>query len=154
TFDILSGNSQVREFADAVKGMLDEAGFSTEVRIQESATYFDDYRFGNLGNICWFGWGGWTLDFDNTYYSMYKTGESYNPGFSNAEVDDLLVQQRATLDQAERLDIAKQINAILIEEAPDVALYQSTTLWAVNNNVHNLYIPPDERFWWAGAWID
>jgi peptide/nickel transport system substrate-binding protein len=134
--------------------MLDAVGFDTEIRIQEQATYFEDYRTGTLGNIVWFGWGGWTLDFDNTYYSMHKTGESYNPGYSNAEVDALLVEQRTTLDQAQRLDIAKQINQILYDEAPDVAMYQNTTLWGVNNRVHNFLIPPDERLWWGGAWVE
>ena len=154
TFDILSGDSQVKEIADAVKGMLDAVGFDTEIRIQEQATYFDDYRFGKLGNIVWFGWGGWTLDYDNTYFSMHKTAESYNPSYSNAEVDALLVEERTTLDQTKRLEIAKQINAILYAEAPDVALYQNTTLWGVNNRVKNFLIPPDERIWWGGAYVE
>lgn len=153
-YDILSGDSQAKEFADAVKGMLDAVGFETEIRIQESATYFDDYRFGKLGNVVWFGWGGWTLDYDNTYFSMHKTGETYNPGYSNAEVDALLVEERSTLDQARRLEIAKQINQHLYADAPDVALWQATTLWGVNNRVKNLLIPPDERFWWGGAWVE
>ena len=153
-YDILSGDSQAKEFADAVKGMLDAVGFETEIRIQESATYFEDYRTGKLGSIVWFGWGGWTLDFDNTYYSMHKTGESYNPGYSNPEVDALLDQQRATLDQAERLEIAKQINQILIADAPDVALFQSTDLWGVNNRVKNFLIPPDQRLWLPGTWVE
>jgi peptide/nickel transport system substrate-binding protein len=154
TYDILSGDSQAKEIADAVKGMLDAVGFDTEIRIQEQATYFDDYRFGKLGNIVWFGWGGWTLDYDNTYFSMVKTGETYNPGYSNAEVDALLVEERGTLDQARRLEIAKEINAILYAEAPDVAMFQVTTLWGVNNRLKNFLIPPDERLWWGGAWVE
>jgi peptide/nickel transport system substrate-binding protein len=154
TYDILSGDSQVKEFADAVKGMLDAVGFNTEIRIQEQATYFEDYRTGTLGNIVWFGWGGWTLDFDNTYYSMHKTDESYNPGYSNPQVDSLLEEQRTTLDQARRLDIAKQINQILYDDAPDVSMYQVITLWGVNNRVKNFLIPPDERLWWGGAWVE
>jgi peptide/nickel transport system substrate-binding protein len=154
TYDILSGDSQVKEIADAVKGMLDEVGFDTEIRIQESATYFDDYRFGKLGNVVWFGWGGWTLDYDNTYFSMHKTGESYNPSYSNPEVDKLLEEERTTLDQNRRLEIAKQINRILYDEAPDVALYQITDLWGVNNRVKNFLIPPDQRLWLAGVWVE
>jgi peptide/nickel transport system substrate-binding protein len=153
SYDIISGNSEVKEIADVVKGMLDEVGFDTEIRIQESATYFDDYRFGKLGNIVWFGWGGWTLDYDNTYFSMHKTGETYNPGYSNAQVDDLLVQERSTLDQAQRLEIAKQINQILYDDAPDVALYQTITPWGINKRVMSLLLPPDERLWLPGTWV-
>jgi peptide/nickel transport system substrate-binding protein len=154
TYDILSGDSQLKEIADAIKGMLDEVGFDTEIRIQESATYFDDYRFGKLGNIVWFGWGGWTLDYDNTYFSMHKTGESYNPSYSNPQVDQLLEEERSTLDQAKRLDIAKQINQILYDDAPDVALYQTTDLWGLNNRIKNFLIPPDQRLWLAGVWVE
>jgi peptide/nickel transport system substrate-binding protein len=154
TYDILSGDSQLKEIADVVKGMLDAVGFDVEIRIQESATYFDDYRFGKLGNIVWFGWGGWTLDYDNTYYSMHKTGETYNPGYSNPEVDALLVEQRSTLDQARRLEIAQQINQILYDDAPDVALYQTTDLWGVSNRIKNFLIPPDQRLWLAGLWVE
>ena len=154
TYDILSGNSEVKEVADVVKGMLDDIGFDVEIRIQESATYFDDYRFGKLGNIVWFGWGGWTLDYDNTYFSMHKTGETYNPGYSNPTVDDLLVQERSTLDQAQRLSIAQQINQILYDDAPDVALYQTITPWGINTRVKNFLIPPDERLFLPGTWVE
>jgi peptide/nickel transport system substrate-binding protein len=134
--------------------MLDAIGFDTEIRIQESATYFDDYRFGKLGNIVWFGWGGWTLDYDNTYYSMHYTKQTYNPGYSNPEVDKLLDEERSTLDQAQRLDIGHQINHLLYDDAPDVALHQVTALFAVNNRVKNIIIPPDDRFWLTGVWVE
>jgi peptide/nickel transport system substrate-binding protein len=154
TYDIYSGDSQGKEIADAVKGMLDAVGFDTEIRINEAATYFDDYRFGKLGNACWFGWGGWTLDYDNTYFSMMKTGESYNPSYSNADVDALLLEERSTLDQTKRLDIAKQINQKLFDDTPDVALWQATQLWGVNNRIKNFLIPPDSRLWLAGLWVE
>src|SRR5262249_52496792 len=153
-YDILSGDSRAKEIADAVKGMLDDVGFDTTIRIQEAATYFDNYRFGKLGNIVWFGWGGWTLDYDNTYFSMHNTGESYNPSYSNPKVDDLLVQERSTLDQAKRLDIAKQINQILYDDAPDVALYQGIDIWALSNHIKNFLIPPDQRLWLPGVWVE
>jgi peptide/nickel transport system substrate-binding protein len=153
TYDIIGGDTQQREIAAAVKGMLDAVGFDVQIRSQERATFFDDYRAGNLGNIVPFGWGGWTLDFDNTYYSMHYTDESYNPSYSNPEVDELLDEQRNTLDQERREEIAMQLNEILHEDAIDVMMYQQTYLWGVNDRVRNFSIPPDERLWWYDAWI-
>jgi peptide/nickel transport system substrate-binding protein len=153
-YDILSDDSLAKEFADAVKGMLDPVGFDTEIRIVEQATYYDDYRAGKLGNVVWFGWGGWTLDYDNTYFSMMKTKESYNPSYSNPEIDALLTEERGTLDQARRLEIAKQINQKLYDDAPDVALWQTVNLWGVNKRVHKFLVPGDDRFWWDGAWVE
>jgi peptide/nickel transport system substrate-binding protein len=100
-----------------------------------------------------FGWGGWTLDYDNTYYSMNYTKQSYNPSYSNPDLDKLLDQERNTLDQSQRLAIAKQCNKIIYNDYPDVALYQNTYLWGVSNKVQNFSIPPDERLWWVGAWV-
>ena len=128
--------------------------FEVEIIEKPSASYYQDYIDGNSGNIVDFGWGGWTLDFDNTYYSMMYTGETYNPSYSNPEADALLDEQRGTLDQDKRLDIAHQLNAIFFEDALDVALYQNIYLWGVNDRVKNFSIPPDERLFWLDAWIE
>ena len=154
TYDVIGSDTQAKEMANAIKDMLDKVGFAVQLREQESASYYNDYVAGKLGNIVPFGWGGWTLDFDNTYYSMHYTKQSYNPSYSNPAVDKLLDQERATLDQAKRLDLAKQVNQILYDDAPDVALYQQTYLWGVSNKVKNFSIPPDERLWWLDAWIE
>ena len=102
TYDVIGQDTQALEIGQAVKGMLDAVGFDVELRTQEQATYFDDYRAGKLGNVVPFGWGGWTLDYDNTYFSMYKTAESYNPSYSNSQVDDLLT--RSALPSIRQLD--------------------------------------------------
>ncbi len=152
TYDVIGSDTQAKEIANTVKTMLDAVGFAVELRAREQATFFDDYRAGKLGNIVPFGWGGWTLDYDNTYYSMHYTGQSYNPSYSNQQVDKLLDQERGTLDQAKRLDVAKQINKLLRDDAIDVAMYQNTYIWGVSKRVQNFPIPPDERLWWLPAW--
>ena len=154
TYDVIGSDTQAKEIANAIKGMLDAVGFQVELREREQATYYNDYVAGKLGNVVPFGWGGWTLDFDNTYYSMHYTKQSYNPSYSNPEVDRLLNEERNTLDQARRLEIAKQVNQILYDDAPDVAMYQQTYLWGVSNKVKNFSIPPDERLWWLDAWVE
>jgi len=151
-YDVDGTDTQGKEIANAVKTMLDAVGFSVDIHLAEHATFFDDYRAGKLNNIVPFGWGGWTLDFDNTYYSMHYTGQSYNPSYSNPEVDKLLDQERGTLDQTKRLAIAKQVNKILHDDAIDVAMYQQTYLWGISNRVQNFLIPPDERLWWTDVW--
>lgn len=148
TYDVDGTDTQAKEIANAVKTMLGAVGFNVDIHLAEHATFFDDYRAGKLNNVVPFGWGGWTLDFDNTYYLMHRTGQSYNPSYSNPNVDNLLDQQRGTLDQNKRLGIAKQINKILYDDSIDVAMYQQTYLWGVSNRVANFLIPPDERLWW------
>lgn len=153
TYDVIGSDTQAKEMSDAVKDMLNAVGFDVNVQLHDSATYYDDYVAGKLGNVVPFGWGGWTLDYDNTYYSMYYTKQSYNPSYSNPALDKILDQERATLDQTQRLAVAKQANKLIYDDYVDVALYQNTYVWGVSNKVQNFSIPPDERLWWVGAWV-
>lgn len=153
TYDVIGSDTQAKEMSSAIKDMLDAVGFDTTVQLHDSATYYNDYVAGKLNNIVPFGWGGWTLDYDNTYYSMYYTKQAYNPSYSNPALDKLLDEERATLDQTKRLAIAKQCNQLIYNDYPDVALYQNTYLWGVSNKVQNFSIPPDERLWWVGSWV-
>lgn len=146
-YSVIGDDTQGKEIANVVKSMLEKVGFKVDIKQKERATYFDDYRAGKLDNLVNFGWGGWTLDADNTYYSLYYTKESYNPGFSNKEIDDLLTQQRSTLDQTKRKDILFKLNTLLYNQYPDVMLYQNKYLWGVTDRVKNLPLPADERLW-------
>lgn len=150
-FSVIGDDTQMKEIANVVKPMLEIVGFSVEISQKESATYYSDYMAGNLDNIVPFGWGGWTLDADNTYYSMYYTGESYNPSFSDPKIDALLDEQRGTLDQDKRKKIFFQINKLIMDQYPDAMLYQNQYLWGVNKRLRDLALPVDERLWWAPA---
>jgi len=78
---------------------------------------------------------------------MYRTKESYNPSYSNPDVDRLLGEERQTLDQAKRKDIASKLNKIIYDDYVDVALYQNVYIWGMNERVKDLPLPPDERLW-------
>ncbi len=140
-------SAQDKEVALTVKSMIEKAGIQVELKPKEAATFFDEYRAGKLDNAILFGWGGWTLDADNTYYSLYYTKESYNPGYSNKEVDKLLTVQRSTTEQAKRKDALTQINKLIYADYPDVMLYQQQYLWGVADRIKDFVAPPDERLW-------
>lgn len=150
-YNVIGDDTQAKEIANAVSAMLEAVGFTVQIEQKERATFFDDYRAGSLDNVVPFGWGGWTLDADNTYYSMYYSDESYNPGFSNEEIDALLDEQRDTLDQETREEIFFQLNELIYDQYIDVMLYQSEYLWGVSDRVQDLPLPADERLWLAPA---
>ncbi len=150
-YDVIGDDTQAKEIANTVKAMLEPLGFTVEITQKERATYFDDYRAGLLGNVVPFGWGGWTLDADNTYYSMYYTGESYNPSYSNPELDAILDEQRSIVDRDRRQELLSQANEIIYNDYVDAMLIQSEYLWGVNDRVKDLPLPADERLWLAPA---
>lgn len=150
-YNVIGDDATAKEIANVVKGMLEAVGFTVNIAQKERATYFNDYREGKLDNIVPFGWGGWTLDADNTYYSMYYTGESYNPSFSDPALDAILDEQRGTLDQERRKELLFQANKLIYDQYPDAMLYQQQYLWGVNKRVKDLPLPADERLWWPPA---
>jgi len=152
-YNVIGDDTQAKEIANTVQAMLQAVGFTVTIAQKERATFFEEYRAGELENVVPFGWGGWTLDADNTYYSMHYTGESYNPSFSDPAIDVLLDEQRGTLDQEKREEIFYQVNKLIYDQYIDVMLYQAEYLWGVNQRVADLPLPADERLWLAPATV-
>jgi len=135
-----------KQIAEVVVAELQQVGLTVNLQtIATTILYNTNIPKGTYGNMSEFVWGGWTLDFDNTAYSLYHSNEFYNPGYTNRQVDTLLDQARSTLDQNQRLAVYKKIDAILYRDVPNVVLFQNVNLWATTSNVHNFVAPPDDR---------
>jgi len=146
TFQIDGTDSVFKQVAEVVVAELQQVGLTVNLQtIAPTILYNTNIPKGTYGNLSEFVWGGWTLDFDNTAYSLYHSNEFYNPGYSNPQVDTLLDQARSTLDQRQRLALYKQIDGILYRDAPNVVLFQNVNLWATTSNVQNFIAPPDDR---------
>jgi len=76
---------------------------------------------------------------------LYHKGEYWNPDFYDEKVEEYLQAERSTFDQEERLEAFKKLDQRLYELIPEVPLYQSINLWAVNKNVKGFQPPADER---------
>jgi len=101
---------------------------------------------GKTGPLYQYQWGGWTFDYDNTAYLLYHTGQFWNPYIKDAKLDQMLDAQRSTYNVDERKKILNQIADYTAEQAYEIPLYNSNTLYAVNKRVHNLPPTPDIRF--------
>ncbi len=145
-FTIDGTDSVFKQVAEVIVAELEQVGFTVDLEsVDPTVHYNTNIPKGKYGNMAEFGWGGWTLDFDNTAYSLYHSGEFYNPGYSNPKMDSLLEAARSTLDQGKRLRIYKQVDAILRHDVPEAVLFQTVNLWATTKNVHNFVAPPDDR---------
>ncbi len=144
--NFVSTDATNREVVQAVAGYLQAVGFKISLKPYEVGTFFNDIIPKNKnGQMYYMGWGGWTLDFDNTAYLLYRTGEFWNPVFSDKTVDKLLDDQRATSDQSKREKILQQIAKYLYDIAIEMPLYQSVNLWGVNKRVQGFVAPADDR---------
>jgi len=55
--------------------------------------------------------------------------------FQNNEYDRLILEARQTLDEAERLDLYRQAQEIVVAEAPWLFLYQQGDVYGVSTNL-------------------
>jgi peptide/nickel transport system substrate-binding protein len=87
----------------------------------------------------------WSLGIDPDDYNVWHSSEypkGFNfIGYSNPQVDQLLVQGRTVSDRAARVKIYNQAFPIIGKELPYLFLYYPRTISAVNKRVHGLSTP-------------
>jgi len=143
---IPGNDGNFKEITQAVAFYLEEVGLKMNINSVDNTTLISDLiPNGKAGHMYRQGWGGWTLDFDNTAYLMYHEGEQWNPSFKDEKVEELLAAQRATVDQDERHKIFMELTTLLYDLAPEVNLYQAVDLYAVNERLENFQPPHEDR---------
>ncbi|MEP3441714.1 MAG: ABC transporter substrate-binding protein [Sulfitobacter sp.] len=146
TLDFPGNLDTFREVSQVIAAYLDQVGLKLNVRPHESSVYFNDVLpNGKTGELYYFGWGGWTFDFDNTAYLLYHTGERQNPYIEDAKLDELLDAQRATYDTDVRRDALQAVANYAYENVLDLPLYNEATLYGVNTGVQGFVPAPDDR---------
>ena len=72
-----------------------------------------------------------------TQIENFKTGSSGNfTGYSNPEVDDLITQGQVETDVEKRADIYRQIQQIVLQDLPWVALFVQNQFEALKKNLY------------------
>jgi peptide/nickel transport system substrate-binding protein len=141
-----ASSTRDKEIGQAIASYLKDVGLEVTLNPSESQTLFGQLiPQAKAGHMHLFGWGGWTLDFDNTAYLLYTKGQQWNPSFGDAKITELLTKERSTNDQKVREATFKELTLRLRETMPDVPLYQAVAVWATSSKVQSLVAPPDDR---------
>lgn len=144
--DFIGEDAIFREVAQAAAAMLQAVGLNPTLQTHETNTFYNELVPNNtVGNLYYSGWGGWTLDYDNTAYLLYRTGQFWNPCLSDERIDTLLDEERATYDEAERERILQEIARYAHDIVTEVPLYQHQNLWGVADRVQGFVAPADDR---------
>ena len=129
------------EIAEVLQEFFRQVGVGAELDVYEWATTFEIMRGAELPyNAFTFTWFTTTADADYTMYANYHSEElppySWNRWrYANEEVDALLEQARASLDDQERLDAYARVQEILAQDVASVPLYNSLETAVVNSAV-------------------
>ncbi|WP_010632445.1 ABC transporter substrate-binding protein [Sporolactobacillus vineae] len=143
---ISGSDATFKEVAQTVSAYLQQVGLKVNIHTVDGSTLTSKLTpTGKAGQFYQMGWGGWTLDFDNTAYLLYSKGQFWNPDFYDPQVEKLLAAERSTVDQTKRQKIFMQLTQKLYNDVPEVNLFQTVALYAVNNRVVGFAPPHDDR---------
>lgn len=73
-------------------------------------------------------------------------------GYCDPEMDELLNQQATTLDLDARLELYKQIQQKMYDEAIYIGMWKDPDLWSINSRVSNVQLGGVYPFWNAHEW--
>ncbi|WP_027997930.1 ABC transporter substrate-binding protein [Sinorhizobium arboris] len=144
--DIRGNDATMNEVAQIVASYLQIVGVNATIKPYETNVLLNDIiPQGKTGAMFQQKWGGWTFDYDNTAYSMYHSGERWNPYDKDETLDKLLESQRPLTDRAERERILREIAAYAADRALEMPLYNTKAIYGISKRVKGFVPAPDNR---------
>lgn len=143
TFTLMTPTTnEAQKLGQVVQAMAGEAGFNVKIQSTEFATSLDLADKGQFEAYI-LEWSG-RADVDGNLYNFLACGAPINyPGYCKPEIDDLLKQQRATLDPAERQQIINKIAETQLKDRSIVYVYNRYWLWAYTKKLTGVRQIPD-----------
>jgi peptide/nickel transport system substrate-binding protein len=141
----------VSEIAQAMKGDLGKIGIALDlVTLSDYKALVDSARQGK-GDLFVYTWSSIMGDAEIFLAPLFGTGSPDNlTRYSNARVDDLLGQARASTDAAARLALYQRTQRLIVEDAPAVFLFHKVRASAYHTRVSGLELNvnsfPVDRF--------
>jgi peptide/nickel transport system substrate-binding protein len=115
--------------AQVIASQLEEVGITVEIRELGFTEWLDEQGEGNFDAFL-LGWLG-NIDPDDFYYAQHRSDAGFNfHGYSNAEVDELLDDARAEVDEDTRKDLYDEAVRIIVDEVSYLYLYNPDVVHA------------------------
>ena len=138
----LSPKPVEEQIAQMIQSMAAEAGIKVEIELIEFGAMLDDMDNFEFDAVR-LGWSGRT-DPDGNIFALFHTEGSINYGYSNPQMDELLVQARTETDQAARKEIYTKAQALGKEEVPFIFIYHELDYKAYKNYLQGYKHIPDQ----------
>jgi peptide/nickel transport system substrate-binding protein len=100
---------------------------------------------------------GWAFDDSADISTLFHSGEmaawrNNFVGYSNPEVDALIVEAKTTLDREKQRTINQRLHALLAEEQPYTFLWTLTNYAAAHRKLRHVDLHPFKFFTFADTW--
>ncbi len=126
--------------AEILQSQLAKIGIKATINKVEFAEWAKDERNANfdIHTQTWM----FTADPNILYGTALESGCVYpawfGGGWTNSEIDKLLREAKAEFNQDKRIQLYKEVNKILVDEAPVIWLYTAPNLYGIRSNITEL----------------
>jgi len=138
------GNEQRIRTAEIIQKRLKNIGIKVNIKVLEWSVFILECTEKRNFDTVLLGWS-LSLDpdpFDIWHSSKTRQGEFNFIGYSNAEVDKLIIQARQTFDQQERANLYHKIHQIIFDEQPYLFLYTPDSLLIIDKRFQGIEVGP------------
>ncbi len=143
-----SQNQLRRRIAEVIQQNLKDVGVELKIQSYEWGTFFSHIRKGNfqIYSLTWVG-----ITEPDIYYYIFHTSNvpprGANRGrYLNAEIDELLVKGRRTVDFDKRKAVYGRVQKIIAEDTPYVSLWHETNVVVMRKEVEGFRLYPGGDF--------
>jgi peptide/nickel transport system substrate-binding protein len=138
------GNEQRKMTSEIIQRRLKEVGIEVRIKIIEWSAFVSEFIDKRRFDAVLL---GWSLSMDPDMYDIWhssktKEGEFNFVGYSNSEVDRLLLEGRRTFDQEERSRIYSRVHEILYADQPYLFLYVPDALPIIHRRFKGIEVSP------------
>ena len=139
------------QVAQAVAQMLARVGIQTKVETRPASLYFAKARAGEFA-FALLGWGSFSGDLALRALVATPNADkgygAWNWGrYSNPQVDTMLEQGFATLDEAKREALARAAATLALKDVPVILLHHQLASWAMKKGI--AYSPRTDEYTFA-----
>lgn len=142
--------------AQIIQANLEEIAIPSTLDGRDSTTYFTAMRQGE-GQFLRAGWIWDYVAYDNGLYPLFHTSSIGGDNlvlYSNPEVDGLIDQARATLDEGEANGLYRQAETKVLDDVAVVPLNWYTGSIVYADSVRNLVQSPLQFVAYESVWLD
>lgn len=149
------GSSSADEYA-AIKSQLEDGGlFKVDLQQTEWTQYNKERVVTDDSDgtypVYQLGWFPDYSDPDNYLSPFFRDGNFVNNGYSDKEVNDLIVAQAGEKNEAKREEMLKQIQKLETEDLSTIPLLQGNQVAVTGTNVNGVVLDPSFRFRYASV---
>lgn len=153
---VFSGEANTQT-AEIVQAYLKEIGIDLKIEIVEVSAYWDMTERG-AHNLFLGSWGVVTGDADYGLYAMYhssaKGGAGNRDFYENEKVDELLDKAKTEIDPETRKKLYEEAQILIVNDAPDVMLYNRNLTVGAQKYIKGLGIHPVTLYNFATVYIE